>query len=1090
MEVKREQELNLNEKSEIKPHISVNKNIRFKNKKISNYQKKEGNKESVNFNSNNFSYNYSYINKDMNNNFDNNNSDKKNLRNMNINNYQFEIQEKEIIFKNSGEQKKQLFGNILSEFEQNKNLSNNIFDENNINYYNNIFNKENSENKNIQKVKENRIQEIQIKNLKLKKDNKINMYKKKKNFYISKCFSDLRIKKPMELKIEDRNDNINTEINFNNDNKINHQKNYSLNSNYLNTENLIESVRNRNRPKNIILNSFTYNDLFNKSNTLKDFHKTPKNFNRLNNINNINNINNNISLNNRYNFYIKIGKSNENNQKNCNNNNNNTNKKINYGISLKSPTNKNKGEISSKIIKNLIKDYEIDNVDNNNNYQKEIMVKTRPLFKKLEVQKSLNNNFINKESRNKKNKIDNNIKTQRVKNNMSHSFNKTNFKFLVHQAYENRNIRSSFNKYYKSNIPQKGRSQSNRNENNNPFNYQNLVNQTQVGQENNIDKINNSNTKYKSFYQSFKNIGLIKKDKKNSEIKNLKKINIKNIDIINYNMNINNINLKNNITKEKSNEINNKNSFHQSNTQRIIYNIDNSENVVNNRESYQQQSKVNSSFSSFSLNSNFNSFTSLTNINNNINTNTNTNNIILSSTSSIINNLSSVSINLEILYVLQEKLKLISEYIKTLKKCDKVSFEYINYYFSHDFSQEIIKLIKSSYNQSIILKNIKIELLCHFLLYDLSFEEEMKEIGILLKSIFNLLYKNLLISISFIISEFKNKNNNIIIILNKIINDNLKNDDLYDEYKNLDESKFITILESNYNKILDYYNMIIENIYMKKIDENNKIPFIDCINNINPRILSRNKYETIISNFFIQAHKNLNEISQESLKNFFYSFLNHKDSFTQNIKPKIKSNLLLNQNHYLLPKIKEHKYTLILDLDETLIYSQINFNYHNYNNKIFLPKATLILRPGLHEFLHDMKLLFELIIFSSGTPNYVDPIIKYIEKDEKYFDYVLYRKHMINDEKGESVKNLELLGRDLKNVIIIDDVAKNFRFQKDNGICIKPFTGNITNDLKTLKILNNALQKIIFDADQTKDIRISLKKFQHLLYPIVINDNE
>ena len=133
MEVKREQELNLNEKSEIKPHISVNKNIRFKNKKISNYQKKEGNKESVNFNSNNFSYNYSNINKDMNNNFDNNNSDKKNLRNMNINNYQFEIQEKEIIFKNSGEQKKQLFGNILSEFDQNKNLSNNIFDENNIN---------------------------------------------------------------------------------------------------------------------------------------------------------------------------------------------------------------------------------------------------------------------------------------------------------------------------------------------------------------------------------------------------------------------------------------------------------------------------------------------------------------------------------------------------------------------------------------------------------------------------------------------------------------------------------------------------------------------------------------------------------------------------------------------------------------------------------------------------------------------------------------------------------------------------------------------------------------------------------------------
>ena len=62
--------------------------------------------------------------------------------------------------------------------------------------------------------------------------------------------------------------------------------------------------------------------------------------------------------------------------------------------------------------------------------------------------------------------------------------------------------------------------------------------------------------------------------------------------------------------------------------------------------------------------------------------------------------------------------------------------------------------------------------------------------------------------------------------------------------------------------------------------------------------------------------------------------------------------------------------------------------------------------------------------------------------------------------------------------------------QKENGICIKPFCGNVLSDRNTLKTLNNILQKIRFDADETKDIRISLEKYRHLLYPIVNNSNE
>jgi hypothetical protein len=316
--------------------------------------------------------------------------------------------------------------------------------------------------------------------------------------------------------------------------------------------------------------------------------------------------------------------------------------------------------------------------------------------------------------------------------------------------------------------------------------------------------------------------------------------------------------------------------------------------------------------------------------------------------------------------------------------------------------------------------------------------------------------------------------------LNKIIKDNFQNDD---SYKTLNESKYIKIIENNLNKISDYYAMIIENIYKEKVDGNNNIKFPDYINN---KKLTKNKFEIKISQFFVESFNKLSDITIEMIKNFFFNFLTYKETLYKNIKEG-KINSINNKSKFLLPKIRERKYTLILELDETLVFSQINFN-DKKNNKIILPKTTLIMRPGLEAFLHDMKLLYELILFSARNQDYVDPIVKLIEKHEKYFDYILYEQHMVVDENGDRIKNLNLIGRNLNSVIIIDNVSKNYKLQKENGICIKPFYGNITSDKKTLKTLNNVLQRIRFDADKTKDIRISLNKYKYLLYPIVIND--
>ena len=149
-----------------------------------------------------------------------------------------------------------------------------------------------------------------------------------------------------------------------------------------------------------------------------------------------------------------------------------------------------------------------------------------------------------------------------------------------------------------------------------------------------------------------------------------------------------------------------------------------------------------------------------------------------------------------------------------------------------------------------------------------------------------------------------------------------------------------------------------------------------------------------------------------------------------------------------------------------------------------------MLRPGLLDFLYKMKPLYELVLFSFGTKEYVDYILSIIEKKEKIFEYVLYRQHATY-EKGVYVKNLSLLGRDLKRIIIVDNIPHVFKLQKSNGICIKSFYGDVISDRNTLKFLSKILEKIRFDADENEgDIRKSLKKYRNIIFTYITTNFE
>ena len=126
-----------------------------------------------------------------------------------------------------------------------------------------------------------------------------------------------------------------------------------------------------------------------------------------------------------------------------------------------------------------------------------------------------------------------------------------------------------------------------------------------------------------------------------------------------------------------------------------------------------------------------------------------------------------------------------------------------------------------------------------------------------------------------------------------------------------------------------------------------------------------------------------------------------------------------------LPSCDENTYTLVLDLDETLVHF------------FYCPSGgSFLIRPYCYEFLRDMSDIFEIAIFTAAMQDYADGILDKLDPNKIYIKYRLYRQH--TSISGISfVKDLTKLGRDLSKVIIIDNLPDNFKLQPHNGLAIK-----------------------------------------------------
>ena len=202
----------------------------------------------------------------------------------------------------------------------------------------------------------------------------------------------------------------------------------------------------------------------------------------------------------------------------------------------------------------------------------------------------------------------------------------------------------------------------------------------------------------------------------------------------------------------------------------------------------------------------------------------------------------------------------------------------------------------------------------------------------------------------------------------------------------------------------------------------------------------------------------MDNYSFENLKLFFYSTLNKQNKYVS-----------INQSQekkYYLSRIKtNYKYSLLINLDETLI----------YNNK-----SIIILRPNLFHFLSKIKEMFEIIAFSFYPNSIIDKALELIEKKTKYFDYVLYSNQLTTNYNGKLIKDIENLGRNIKHIIIVDSKINIHKKFKSNLILIKRFLGDITLDINILKKLGYILQNIKIDNIQD-DLRSRIHKYKNLI---------
>ena len=149
----------------------------------------------------------------------------------------------------------------------------------------------------------------------------------------------------------------------------------------------------------------------------------------------------------------------------------------------------------------------------------------------------------------------------------------------------------------------------------------------------------------------------------------------------------------------------------------------------------------------------------------------------------------------------------------------------------------------------------------------------------------------------------------------------------------------------------------------------------------------------------------------------------------------------------LVPPSRSYNLTVVLDLDETLVYAR---------------RGPLWVRPGVPPFLRALNAMgCEVVCWTASNRSYAGGILSRLDPLGELVSQCIYshprwtvRKH------GPQVKNLSLIGRDLRTTIIVDNLPDSVAGNETNAIVVENYEGCELHDT-TLATLSKIISDIV-----------------------------
>lgn len=385
----------------------------------------------------------------------------------------------------------------------------------------------------------------------------------------------------------------------------------------------------------------------------------------------------------------------------------------------------------------------------------------------------------------------------------------------------------------------------------------------------------------------------------------------------------------------------------------------------------------------------------------------------------------------EITKIYEQFLYILNEMNYNSNKEEKFKFNILrvlSYHFVKKlFSQNTEYLIKIFYNTIEVNKYFLYQI---YLFLSLIYLEEEKINEYLLLS-----YKTILVY------SYRNFENIVKIIDLK----NLNNEEINKNITNLNKIiisilKTLTFIPSN-SQIIYYITPI-----KKMIDIN--INDLDIEEKIKNRISEINKLIILL-----QENKDLNEklLQIEKLKEINNNIDNFNKKEEEIISKEFEEELKnYDINQKILPEfeINKYKYSVIIELDETLVH------YCEENDKYFVK-----VRFGCETFLQYIHNFCEIIIVSTSGVEYSDIIIDNLNKNNCFINYRIYTEKYSN-------LNLSKINRDMNKTFFICHEDNYINAPESNIIKLKEFDGDETDKefVKLHKEFKNIEKKEINDV--------------------------